>query len=296
MNLEMTWLGAAGWLLRHGDTTIAIDPFFHRPPAARPILALRRDDLPVIDYLLATHAHYDHFADVPYLACTRARATYVPRAALRDLERERRRLPAALRRAETRWHGVVGGETIALGDLHISFHRIGTERFDLAMARDAIGKLARHGDRHDWATAVRFLGSHFCGACHAILLHDRATDRKLIFFGMLTTDLGTLPAEHAGVDVAVLPYCPANADYLAESVHVARALRPATVLVHHFDQFLPPVTVGLDMPAYARAVEAGAPGTRVELPKFCKPFRLELTAIQSRATSTATPAARLARA
>jgi hypothetical protein len=161
------------------------------------------------------------------------------------------------------------------------------------MARDAVAKLVRAGNRSDWATGLRFLRSHMYGACFAILLHDRAAERKLIFFGMLTRDLGALPAQHAGVDVAVLPYCPANADWLAESVHVARALRPATVLVHHFDQFLPPVTVGLDLPGYARGVEAGAPGTRVELPKFCRPFTLSLPRkADGRAASRSAPGPR----
>ncbi len=268
----MTWLGAAGWLLRHREVTIAVDPFFQRPPAARPVLPIRRDQLPVLDYLLLTHGHWDHSADVPYLASTRARTTYVPRAMLRDLRRERDRIPAPLRRGDYQWHAVDGGEQLAIGELEVSFHRIGTERFDLQMVRESLAKLARSGNRADWATAARFLRTHMFGACFAVLVCDRAAGRKLAFFGNLTTDVGELARAHPDIDVAVLPYCPANGDWLAESIHVARALRPPVVLVHHFDQFLPPVTVGLDMPGYIRGVEAAAPGTRVQVPKFHRPF------------------------
>jgi L-ascorbate metabolism protein UlaG (beta-lactamase superfamily) len=272
MQLEMTWLGAAGWLLRHRDHTVAIDPFFQRPPAARPHLPIRRDELPLLDYLLLTHGHFDHSADVPYLAATRARTTYVPRALLRDLDREWSRLPASRRRRERDWHGVDGGERLTIGDLEVSFHRIGTERFDLGMLRASLGKLLRGGDRRDWVTALRFLRTHIYGRCFAVLLHDRAAARKLVFFGNLTTNVDELARVHPDIDVAVLPYCPANGDWLAESIHVARALRPPVVLVHHFDQFLPPVTVGLDLPTYVRGVEDAVPGTTVHIPKFNRRF------------------------
>ena len=272
MDLEMTWLGAAGWLLRHRGATIAVDPFFQRPPAARPVLPIGRDELPALDYLLLTHGHWDHSADVPYLASTRARTTYVPRAVLCDLRRERARIPEQLRRTDHAWHGVDGGEQLAVGDLEISFHRIGTERFDLRMVRESFGKLRRAGNRADWLTALRFARTHVFGNCFAVLLHDRAAGRKLVFFGNLTTGVDDLARAHPDIDVAVLPYCPANGDWLAESIHVARALRPSIVLVHHFDQFLPPVTVGLDLPGYIRGVEAAAPGTTVHVPKFHRPF------------------------
>jgi len=271
----MTWLGAAGWLLRHRGAVIAIDPFFQRPPAARPVSPIGRDQLPPIDYLLATHAHYDHFADVPYLAATRAARTYVPRAALRDLERGWARVPAPLRRRDRDWHGVIGGETLTVGDLELSFHPIGTERFDLHMVRESLAKLYRSGDRRDWLTAVRFVRTHMYGRCFAVLVRDRAAGRKLVFFGNLTRDAGGLGERHPDIDVAVLPYCPANGDWLAESICLAQALRPPVVLVHHFDQFLPPVTVGLDLPGYVRGVEAAVPGTSVQVPKFHRPFRFD---------------------
>ena len=56
-DLQMKWLGAAGWLLRWGDQNLLIDPFFHRPPNAKPTLPIGLSDLPPIDLLLLTHGH-----------------------------------------------------------------------------------------------------------------------------------------------------------------------------------------------------------------------------------------------
>ena len=59
-HIEITWLGQAGFLLRYGDTGVAIDPFLSPhdlrlyPPPRDESLGDR------LDYLLATHEHGDH--------------------------------------------------------------------------------------------------------------------------------------------------------------------------------------------------------------------------------------------
>ncbi len=277
----MKWLGAAGWLLSWGDTTIALDPFFHRPPQARPNLPITRDELPPIDHLLVTHAHWDHFADTPYLAVTNARHTYVPKAAVRDLRREwRRRARAERRRGPDNWRAVVGGERIDLDGLQIEFHRIGRERFDLEFTRDALSKLRRGGNLRDWYYGFKFLATHLYGECFAISLTLRESGRRLCFFGNLPPIAAPMPQVLEGVDVAVLPYCPANGDWCEESIAVARKLRPSTVLMHHFDQFLPPVTVGLDLARYRERMLSETPIERIVVPKFFSDSSLETLLLQ----------------
>jgi L-ascorbate metabolism protein UlaG (beta-lactamase superfamily) len=59
--LALFWLGQAGFVLRGGGTTLAIDPFLVQmesrtiPPAVDP------DALDFVDGVLATHEHIDHF-------------------------------------------------------------------------------------------------------------------------------------------------------------------------------------------------------------------------------------------
>lgn len=94
--LAATWLGHATVLLRVGTTTILTDPVFSSRvglgwgfgtlgPArfARPALTIR--ELPPIDLVLLSHAHFDHL-DRPSLARIARRSTTVICAAgLRDL-------------------------------------------------------------------------------------------------------------------------------------------------------------------------------------------------------------------
>ncbi len=289
----MKWLGAACWLLEWQQTKILLDPFFHRPRDAKPVLPIGPADLPPLDYLLVTHAHWDHFADAPALAVENARQSYLPKAALGDLERRHRRTRTADRkRGPNDWHGVVGGERIVLDGLTIAFHHIGTERFDLATIWDATKKLRKGGNLESFQGAYRFLSGHLYGACFAISFELHEPALTVVFFGNLAIDVSAVQLACPQIDLCVLPYCPANTDWLHESVCVASRLDPKLVLVHHFDQFFPPVTVGLDVPAYLDAIKqlTAVPATR--LAKFCTETTLSQLLDAAARPAVAQPAAK----
>ena len=90
-HVTLTWLGNAGWQVSDGNTVILVDPYLSRmrapaPPGAPPLPAgdvrpaYGWDDRPEpdratidahihrADFVLVTHAHYDHIFDVPYIA------------------------------------------------------------------------------------------------------------------------------------------------------------------------------------------------------------------------------------
>ena len=84
--LELTYFGTAGWRISDGNVVILVDPYLSRlnygegghPDDDRP--AFSRDDLAwsdttlidshitEADFILCTHAHFDHLGDVPYIA------------------------------------------------------------------------------------------------------------------------------------------------------------------------------------------------------------------------------------
>jgi L-ascorbate metabolism protein UlaG (beta-lactamase superfamily) len=85
-SLQLTYLGTAGWIIEDGNVTVLIDPYISRlkygggghPDDDRPAFArtdLAWSDTTLIDsivtsadFILVTHGHFDHLADVPYLA------------------------------------------------------------------------------------------------------------------------------------------------------------------------------------------------------------------------------------
>ena len=89
--VTLTWLGNAGWQVNDASTVILVDPYLSRirapaPPGAPPLPAgdarpaygwdgRPESDRATIDahihgadFVLVTHAHYDHIFDVPYIA------------------------------------------------------------------------------------------------------------------------------------------------------------------------------------------------------------------------------------
>lgn len=63
MSTELTWLGHGTWLIKTGGKTILLDPFLDDNPAA----PLKAADL-FPDYILVSHAHDDHIADLVSIA------------------------------------------------------------------------------------------------------------------------------------------------------------------------------------------------------------------------------------
>ncbi|HMA35999.1 MAG TPA: MBL fold metallo-hydrolase [Chloroflexia bacterium] len=69
------WFGVAGVAITANGQTLALDPFFSRPPYSRFLLGrpvpsrrLAEHLLPACDYVLVSHSHWDHVMDVPAVA------------------------------------------------------------------------------------------------------------------------------------------------------------------------------------------------------------------------------------
>ncbi len=63
MSIELTWLGHATWMITHGPHKILLDPFLNDSPTA----PVKADDVDA-DFILVSHGHFDHVADVAEIA------------------------------------------------------------------------------------------------------------------------------------------------------------------------------------------------------------------------------------
>lgn len=61
--MEITWLGHGGWSIKTDNKTVLLDPFLTDCPTA----TASADDI-VADFILVSHGHFDHIADVPAIA------------------------------------------------------------------------------------------------------------------------------------------------------------------------------------------------------------------------------------
>lgn len=63
MSIKLTWYGHATWLISTGQHNILLDPFIDDSPTA----PIKADELEV-DFILVSHGHFDHVADVAKIA------------------------------------------------------------------------------------------------------------------------------------------------------------------------------------------------------------------------------------
>jgi L-ascorbate metabolism protein UlaG (beta-lactamase superfamily) len=98
--VQLTYLGNAGWEITDGRTVIIVDPYvtqfagysFTGGPARSPDDVLSPDTaiidrrIPRADYILVTHAHWDHVLDAPYIA-RKTGAVIVGNASVANLAR-----------------------------------------------------------------------------------------------------------------------------------------------------------------------------------------------------------------
>lgn len=71
MASELRWMGHGTWLISTKSTHILLDPFLDDSPVS----PVKSSDVPA-DYILVSHGHFDHVADVEKIA-KRTRATVV---------------------------------------------------------------------------------------------------------------------------------------------------------------------------------------------------------------------------
>ena len=71
MSLSLTWLGHGSWQIDLPSATILLDPFVNESPVAK----VKADDLKA-DFILVSHGHFDHVADVGSIA-NRCQSTVV---------------------------------------------------------------------------------------------------------------------------------------------------------------------------------------------------------------------------
>lgn len=71
MATDLTWLGHGSWQIKSSGTTLLLDPFLNDNPSS----PVKANDVSA-DYVLVSHGHFDHVADVATIA-NRTGATVV---------------------------------------------------------------------------------------------------------------------------------------------------------------------------------------------------------------------------
>jgi L-ascorbate metabolism protein UlaG (beta-lactamase superfamily) len=280
---SFAWLGTSGWQIRTPTTRVLLDPYVTRfdtglaagrfTPATRLRVdaaaldaALGAPGTPggVVDAILVTHTHWDHFADVPHLARTRGATVFTTLTGYH--------LALAMGVPQKQLAVVRGGEEMHLGDVVLrvvpSLH-----------SRTATGALLFPGVRTQVPARPRTVADLPEGDTLSYLLRS-PQGRSVLLLGGSDYDDQALRGLRADTVALPVPSTDVTADYAGRLL--AALDHPARVVLVHWDDFESPLTnpprageaTRARMAALTEQIGRLSPGTRVVVPEYGTPLNL----------------------
>ncbi|HKL01496.1 MAG TPA: MBL fold metallo-hydrolase [Desulfotignum sp.] len=259
--MEITWLGTAGFDISTNDSRFLIDPFVSRNPEAEPVQPKRPADLAGADRIFVSHGHFDHLMDLPeILGQDPENPVRVFCSATAAKTLEKMGVPS------TRIFRVTWDSTIV--------------RFDQVAARACFGRHIRFDLSLVAATLARMQLRFF----HILPLFTRYPCGRVLSWqfsleGRTIQHLGSAGIPPGGLerlkpaDVLMLPL-EGHSDICRIAADLVMRLAPRSVIVHHHDNFYPPVSRTVDIAPFVEQVNRQRPDTRIIVPRINTPFFL----------------------
>ncbi|MBC8352432.1 MAG: metal-dependent hydrolase [Planctomycetes bacterium] len=197
MPIQLTWLGHGSWAISTGEHNVLIDPFLNDSPTA-PINA---DDVEA-NYILVSHGHFDHVADVASIA-NRTGATVVSNYEIATWFASQHRVQ------NTIGMNLGGGVDLPFGRVKLTIAHHSSQLPDGSYGGNPSGLLLTIGDKN-----IYF-------ACDTALF----SDMKLI--------------GAAGIDLAVLPIGDLFTMGPDDSIEAIKMLEPKKVAPAHYNTWPP---------------------------------------------------------
>ena len=263
--VRMKWLGTAGWEIQVGSTTILIDPFITRHEAA-PTVEWKTDEAEVLrvlnkaDFIFAGHSHADHIADIPFIA-KRFGAKVIGSRTTTNIA-----ITAGVDKAQVMT--IAGGEKLEFKD------------FTVQVVNSVHGTLTRGGQRRQPRSAE--ILKPWNGPITGKSFVEGGSYLYYFTFGnrrVLHQSTGSfIEANLKGLqpDVAILAE---NRNY--QWSEAIKTLQPKTVIIHHYDDWLSALALGIPdanlrrAQRFERDIKSINPQIKVIIPEHLQQITLE---------------------
>jgi L-ascorbate metabolism protein UlaG (beta-lactamase superfamily) len=211
MATELTWLGHGSWSLRIGADVVLLDPFLDESPTS----PVKASDLEA-DYILVSHGHFDHVADVAAIA-NRTGSTVIANFEITQWLANKHQVKSTI------------GMNLG-GQLNLPF---GTVKMTVAWHSSQLPDGSDGGNPGGFLLTTADGRIYF--ACDTALFSDMA----LIARG--------------GIDLAVLPIGDLFTMGIDDSIEAIKLVNPARVIPNHYNTWPP---IEQDATAWAELVKS----------------------------------------
>ena len=281
MRIAATWYGTAALhVVVDGALGVFFDPWFARPPDARPQIAADPGtvDLQPLDVILASHSHFDHIINLPDLVRRYPQVqAYVPAVTAENCRRLCRGAifkEYSCNLTDSDWarvHTVTAGDRAEISSrdgsirLQATAIKSGHVRFDAYSVLRVISNLkVIWGVRHYSKFLLGFPMKEVLG--WELRLEKAGESKRIVFFGSLCKKSAAVLRQYGGCDYLFLPLA-GRRNILPYASVVTEALRPKVVIPVHHDDFFPPISYAVDYGNYAEWLRRTLPETKLlELP------------------------------
>ncbi len=259
--MEITWLGTAGFDISTKDSRFLIDPYVSRNLEAEPVQPKKPADLAGADKIFISHGHFDHLMDLPEILA-------------QDPENPARVFCSATAAKTLEKMGVFPARIyrVTRDNTAVRFGQVGARacfgrhiRFDLSLVAATLARVH---------TRFFHILPLFTGyPCGQVLSWRFSVEGRTI------QHLGSAGGPPGGVenlnpaDVLMLPL-QGHSNICRIAADLVVRLTPRSVIVHHHDNFYPPVSRTVDIAPFVEQVNRQCPDTRIIVPRINIPITL----------------------
>jgi len=231
--IAVRWFGTAAFRLEYKNTVLWIDPFFSRQGLlSLPISRLEPRTAEIdrymdrADYIVIGHSHYDHAADLSYIA-PKTRATVVGSVSTANLLR-------AYKIPDSQIKIVKGGDSVELGPYKVSFIN--------SVHGKIFGKIPSNFDIPADAKPSLKAGQYGCGEVFGLLIE--VGGKKIYHQG--SAGIVEEPLKDVRADIAILGV--SSRSGTPKFVYrVVKTVQPSVLIPTHYDYFFRPLSRGFMM-------------------------------------------------
>ncbi len=281
MKINLTWCGTACFILDFGNYRIMLDPFLDRNAKSQPVLPIKKENIPRIDAVLVTHAHFDHVTSIPFFL-HRDHCRVLGNSQVR-INTERLGIGVGLPGFADRidasdlasMESVTPGTSYPLQKENTTIATV-TPIQSEHIHFDAY-QILRVAFNWDFLTHIRrlaVLGKAFPKG-NVLGYEIKYQGKRIIIFGSLNyKNMGGF-AQFSPCDLLFIPL--AGRTHITQpGLDVTHAFQPRIVIPTHYDHFYPPISQWTDLFNYENRVAQELPGIQVIKPEIGKSLDIEI--------------------